>query len=252
MIKHILFFLILAVNIFNGISQSKKIVLPDYYGEKITYSLKVGVFQVGEVLLTFTGDTLGCDAYLYCSAKSTGLVKILKDVQYTFDAYVDTSMGSAYRSTRIIREGEFTDYDEVIYDRESRADSMIVVTEDMDTLIVAKDISDILVAFFLFRRNYIKSSLKVNSVTHFNTYFVDKEWELNIKYAGKEKVETALGTANCFKFLPETEVGRYFDSTDDMSMWVTANKWLIPVKFEANLKVGTLRADIVSYKKPKK
>jgi hypothetical protein len=49
--------------------------------------------------------------------------------------------------------------------------------------------------------------------------------------------------------MPETMVGRYFKTTEDMSMWVTANRHLVPVKFEVRLKIATLVAEIDTYKK---
>lgn len=233
------------------LSQVKNRPLPDYYGEHITYVLKVGFFQIGEVDINFRGDSVGCDAYVSASARSTGLVNFMKDVRYEFDACVDTSLGYTIQSKRVIREDDFTDYDEVHYDRTSRADSAIVVTEDFDTLIVPLDIFDIMFAFYQFRKNYISPSMVEGEQVSLHTFFVDDEWDLDIKYVGKEKLETNLGTTTCYKFLPRTEVGKFFDTEEDMSIWFTANKHRIPVLIEVDLKFATLSAEITSYTKVK-
>lgn len=245
--KFILIHLCLATTL--GYSQQKEMQLPDYYGEHINYDLNVGFFTIGEVDLDFRGDSIGCDAYVSCFARSTGLVSFVKDVRYDFDACVDTSLGYTTQSKRIVTEGDFYDYDEVFYDRITRQDSAIAVTEDFDTLIIPNDVYDILMAFFQFRKNFIAPNMEVGSIVSLKTFFVDKEWDLNIKYGGKEEVRTDLGTAMCYKFHPQTEVGKYFSTTDDMTMWVTANRHRIPVRFRVELNVATLVIDIQSYTK---
>jgi hypothetical protein len=250
MLKNIITGFVLFQLALASFCQPQELVVPDYFGEKIEYSLKVGFFQVGKVDIAFSGDSSDCGAYVICNARSTGLVNFVKDVHYRFDACLDTTTGYASQSSRKIKEGNYHDYDEVYYDRSTRSDSTIVITEDKDTLIVPKDVYDILVAFFQFRKNFIHPSLEPGNMIRIKTFFVDEEWDLNIKYAGKETIKTQLGKAKCYKFLPETEVGRYFKTKEDLTLWVTANKNLIPVKIDAKMKVGTFSADIVSYRKP--
>lgn len=229
--------------------QNKSMPIPDYYGEHITYDLKVGFFQIGEVDINFRGDSTACDAYITSKARSTGLVNFIKDVHYEFDACVDTSLGYTLQSKRKIKEGSFYDYDEVYYDRTSRPDSTIVTTEDNDTLLVPPGIYDILFAFFQFRKSYISPTMKEGTVFTLHTFFVDKEWDLIIEYAGKEQIKTDLGTTTCYKFLPKTEVGEYFQTEEDMVIWITANRHRIPVLIEVKMKVATFTAQITSYTK---
>ena len=234
-----------------GLSQSP-LEIPDYYGEKIGYDLKVGIFHVGEVDIAFRGDSSNCGAYLIADARSTGLVSFIKDVHYIFDACVDTTTGYASQSSRYVKEGSSTRLDEIFYDRTSREDSTIVTTSDLDTLVILRDAADIIVAFFQFRKNYINSNSELDSIDTIHTFFVEKEWDLNIKYAGKEKIETKFGSVNCYKFLPETEIGEFFKTTEDMTMWVTDNRHLIPVRIEVKLRVGSFTAVINSYTKADK
>jgi hypothetical protein len=243
----ICYFIVVSFNY--TIGQKVNLDVPDYFGERISYSLKVGFLQVGEVDINFEAATNNCDAYIVCNAYSTGLVSFLKDIHYKFDACLDTSNGHALKSSRTIKEGSYNDYDEVFYDRITRPDSTIVTTESNDTVIIPNHVYDILVAFYQFRKNYIHSGLEEGDMINIETFFVDSEWDLDIKYVGKEKVNTNLGTAKCYKFMPRTEVGKFFKTEEDMVMWVTANKYLIPVKIQVKLKVGTLTADIISYKR---
>ncbi len=224
----------------------------DYYGEKIGYVLKAGFITIGRVDIEFHRDTLNCGGYIVVDARNTGIVNFLKDVHYRFDACYDPIIGHAIQSSRYVKEGSYIDEDEVFYHRDLIPDSLLITTEDNDSIVVQPEIYDIIVAFFHFRSQYINSRLIEGETTHIKTFFVDTEWPLNIKYDGKEKIDTKLGEAKCYKFLPETEVGRYFKTTEDMSMWVTSNKYLIPVRIEANMKIATFTAEIESYQRPEK
>ncbi|QQS51711.1 MAG: DUF3108 domain-containing protein [Bacteroidota bacterium] len=233
-------------------SQTKNLKVPDYTGERMEYNLKAGAFNVGKLDIEFRDDTMNCPAYIICNARSSGMVTIVKDVHYMFDACMDTANGHAIKSSRRIREGNHTDYDLVNYNRIARKDSVLAILKTKDTLVIAKDAYDILVAFFQFRKNYINPELVENSFIHLNTFFVDTTWGLNIRYGGKEVVKTTYGTVTCYKFFPQTMVSRYFKTTNDMTIWVTANKSLIPVKFEARMKIATFTAELEKYVLPKK
>ena len=248
LLKIILF--ILFIFRLHGYAQEQTYSHLDYFGEEIGYSLKAGIFHVGVVDMAFTGDSTDCGAYIILNARSTGVVNFIKDVHYKFDACVDTSTGFTTHSTRIVKEGNFFDLDEVYYDRTSNPDSTIVTTENNDTILVPKDIYDILLAFFQFRKNFISPDMPIGKVVYLETFFVDTEWDLNMKYVGKERIKTKFGSVNCYKFMPRTEIGRYFKTNEDMTIWVTDNQYHIPVRFEAKLKFATLYADIVSYSKP--
>ena len=226
--------------------------VPDYFGEKIVYTLKAGIFQIGVVEIEFLPDANGCGAYILCNARSTGVVNFLKDVHYKFDVCMDSSNGMAIKSSRYIKEGNYTDTDQVFYNRRHLSDSVLAITEDADSTVIGQDVHDILLAFFQFRKNYINASLQIDTTYQLKTFFVDEEWDLNIKYGGKEKIKTKLGEANCHKFLPETEVGRYFKTREDMRFWVTSNKYLIPLLIEVKMKIATFTAEIESYQRPYK
>ncbi len=247
--KLVLFLSLIFPSLFVGAESSREL---DFYGEKIGYVLKAGFITIGRVDIEYHKDTLNCGGYVEVNARSTGIVNFIKDVHYRFDACYDPAIGHAIRSSRYIKEGSYIDVDEVNYFRDVITDSLLVTTEDNDSIVVQSDIYDILIAFFHFRGHYINSKLEEGKTTYIKTFFVDGEWPLNIKYVGKEKIDTDLGEARCYKFLPETEVGRYFKTKEDMTMWVTSNKYLIPVKIEARLKIATLTAEIETYQRPDK
>ena len=50
------------------------------------------------------------------------------------------------------------------------------------------------------------------------------------------------------KFRPYVLAGRVFKEEESLTLWVTADKNKIPLKIQADLAVGSLRADLDAFK----
>jgi hypothetical protein len=225
--------------------------IPCYPGELMSYDLRMGLITLGKAEISFASDSIDCGAFIYVSAKSVGFAKFIKDIEYTFNACMDQNTGLPKTSTRIIREAEYTNNNIVYYYHNLRPDSSIVYSNTIDSLVVPKDIFDILTGFYHFRTNYLNPGTGNFGTVIIKTFFIDAIWDLTIRYAGKETIETKYGKKECLKIMPVTQVGKFFDSTDDMTIWVTNDKQMIPVKIYVDLKVGSLTADLVKYKAPR-
>lgn len=225
--------------------------IPYYPGELMSYDLRMGLITLGEAEISFVSDSINCGSFIYASAKSVGVAKFIKDIEYTFNACMDPNTGLPKTSTRIIREGEYTNNNIVYYYHDLRPDSSIVYGNKIDSLVVPKNIFDILTGFYHFRSNYLKPGAGNFGTVVIKTFFIDAIWDLTIRYAGIETIETKYGKKECLKIMPVTQVGAFFNSTDDMTIWVTNDKQMIPVKIYVDLKVGSLTADLVKYKAPK-
>ena len=64
---------------------------------------------------------------------------------------------------------------------------------------------------------------------------------------GKEKVKTSFGKIKCLKFNPVTEVGRAFKTEDDMTIWYTDEPNFLPVKIRLELRIGSVRVELVDF-----
>ncbi len=225
--------------------------IPYYPGERMSYNLRMGLITLGEAEISFVSDSISCGSFIHASAKSVGIARFIKDIEYTFNACMDPNTGLPKTSTRIIREGEYTNNNIVYYYHNLRPDSSIVYSKKIDSLVVPKDIFDILTGFYHFRSNYLKPGTDNFGTVVIKTFFIDAIWDLTIRYAGKETIETKYGKKECLKIMPVTKVGAFFTSTDDMTIWVTNDKQMIPVKIYVDMKVGSLTADLVKYKAPR-
>jgi hypothetical protein len=103
------------------------------------------------------------------------------------------------------------------------------------------------VSAFYYSRNELFQNIKQGDTVRFVTYFDDTIYPIEVRFRGRENVKTKAGTFKAMKFSPIVEVGRIFDSSDDMTFWVTDDKNAIPLRIEFNLLIGSLKCDLIEY-----
>lgn len=161
---------------------------------------------------------------------------------------MNPATGLPEKITRSLLENDFFEYNEVKFDHQSRKDSTIIYSRLSGKKVVPKNILDILTGFYHFRKNHIEQCARDKKDVVIKTYFTDDIWDLRIRYAGRETVNSFFGEVRCIRFKPVTIVGRFFRHDDDMTIWITDDKYHIPVRIQLDMKVGSIRGDLVGYK----
>ncbi len=225
--------------------------VPDYKGETMQYQLKYGIFTIGYATISFLDVPGECGVHISAEAHSTGLIKLIKEIDYRFEACMDPATGLPRSATRSLRDGNYSVYNELIFDQHSRSDSAIIYSQLSGKHVVQKNIYDILTGFFHFRKNQMQECRAEGDSVVVRTYFTDMLWDLNIRYGGEEPINTKYGRIDCIEYKPETVIGRYFRHNDDMLVWFTRDEISIPVKIKLNLIIGSLKGDLVAYQNPK-
>ena len=220
-----------------------------YSDEEVDYSLRYGFFKIGEAHVEFN-NSLKCNgAFIQAYARSTGLVKFIKDIFYKYECCMDVASGLPFTDSRILIEGDYIDTGTVYYDRLSRKDSTVIYSKKTGTITGPKGIYDLLSAFYYYRSNFLGNNLPLNQRITITTFFIDKVWDLIITYHGKETISTKLGPVECLKVKPVTVIGHFFRTSDAMTIWFTNDGRYIPVKFTLEFKLGTLNGIITEYNK---
>jgi hypothetical protein len=224
--------------------------VPDYSGEIISYNLKYGFFNIGSASISCLTDTTRLTRIIKAEAKSSRWMKIFRDLNYRFECCMDPATGLPNSAIRSLRDGRYNLYNEVIFNRYSRPDSTIVLSQMSGEHIVSKNIYDILTGFFHFRKNFLQASVLTGEEVVINTFFTDELWDLRIRYAGDEIIMTDHGEMACYKFNPVTVIGRFFHNDDDMTVWFTKEEIPIPIKIDLNLRIGSIHGELSEYQRP--
>ena len=127
-----------------GNSQDTYGTAPDYTGEIMVYKMKYGILNIGYATISFLADNPGDSVHIKAEAQSSGLAKMLKDIDYRFECYMDPESGLPGSALRNLKDGKYNLYNELCFDQTSREDSTIIYSQASGRHIVAKNMYDLL------------------------------------------------------------------------------------------------------------
>jgi hypothetical protein len=159
-------------------------------------------------------------------------------VKDLYESYVDTQTMLPIKFLRDVHEGGYKLYHNVTFMQEKK---LAISTKGVYK--VPAGIQDIMSAVFSIR-NIDCSKLTIGEKIPFNVFIDDEIWPIYIKYAGKEKIKTKVGTVNCMKFVPYLIKGNLFKGGEGMKIWITDDANKIPIRIESEVSVGYVRADL--------
>ena len=67
-------------------------------------------------------------------------------------------------------------------------------------------------------------------------------------FLGIEIIKTKFGLVECLKLRPYMESGRVFRDNEGIKLWVTNDENRIPIKVKADLRVGSIVANLVTFR----
>jgi len=252
--KNIFIFILLAYSgLSNLLAQGANPYVTEVYkaGEELKYSLNYGFITGGYIKFTVNDTILQqvTTNEIKLQAVTTGFVDALFKVRDTYISYVNTESNQPVKSIRDIKEGKYRYYNEVTYDyNQVKEDSIVINSKKSGEVHVPSHVQDILSAFYFARKFNFNDSMKSGQILEYTTYFSDEVFPLRIKYMKTEVINTKYGKMECYLFHPVTEVGRVFETEDDMKIWVTRDNNRIPVKVKVNLKVGAFTCELEEFK----
>jgi hypothetical protein len=220
-------------------------------GEKVSYQIKYGPVSGGQATLELKdGFYQGKPVWhAVVSGQTTGLADALYKVRDVYESYIDPETDLPVFSVRNIQEGRYRKYNEVGFDHVSRNDSTLVFSDLTGQHTGPQGLLDIVSCFYWFRKYYLArvDTLVPGQTFQMMTWFADELYPIVLRYKGTETIKTRDGKIRCYRFHPVTEVGRVFETEDDMVMWFTADENFLPVKIRFDIFVGSFHVDMTSY-----
>ncbi len=180
---------------------------------------------------------------------TTGPVKWFFNVKDHYESHFDKVTGQPYKFVRDIDEGGYTKNRIVDFDHEQNKALINDLKEHTkSTVDIEKNIQDLVSAYYYLRNNYDTETIQKGSIVELNIFFDSEIFLFKLKYLGRETIQTKFGKIKCIKFRPYVMAGRVFKEEESLTLWVTADKNKIPIKIKADLRVGSLRADLEALK----
>ena len=247
------FLLLLLIPIFHLRAQELinppvKHSIPFVSGEKFTYQIRYGFIVGGTTTLSLTEEIYKNKKVFHATAigQTTGVANTIYGVKDVYESWFDKETILPFKQLRNIKEGHYTIINEVTYNRRNNTVHSNLTGDHK----VPEKILDICSAFYFIRRVDFTKIAEGDEIL-VNTFFGDEIFPFHLRYLGKETIRTKIGKLNCLKISPIVQVGRMFNSEDDMTIWFSDDEKCLPVQVKMDIRiVGAVFLKLVDYENP--
>lgn len=213
-------------------------------GERLKYIIYYGIIDGGVIdaelnkLVNENGDVF----HGKMLARSIGLTDKLFKIRDEYQGYFNPQTLLPYKAIRDINEGRYKKYHVDLFNHKAGK----VTTLKGEVFDINNETRD-MVSVFFYIRNIDYSEFKKGDIIKITTFFDDEIFPFDISFQGRETIKTRAGTYNCIKLVPFVEPGRIFNKEDDMTIWLSDDGNRVPIRVRFNLKVGSLKCDLVEF-----
>lgn len=163
-------------------------------------------------------------------------------VRDKYESWIDTTTMLPLKFVRNVYEGGYKKHETVTFNHANNT-----ATSLNKTYKVSDCVQDVLSATY-YARNINFDKLKVGDRVNFAMTIDDENYNMYIKYMGKEKVKTRYGQFRSIKFKPLLIKGTIFTGGEKMTVWVSDDENHLPLRIESPISVGSVKVDMMGYR----
>jgi hypothetical protein len=163
-------------------------------------------------------------------------------VRDKYESYIDTATLKPYKFIRNVEEGDYRKYENVTFNHSANT----ALTTD-GVYKVPPCVQDVVSAMY-YARNIDFNKYKAGDKIPFSMFLDGEIFNMYIRYQGKETIKTRYGKFRAIKFKPLLVKGTMFEGGEKMTVYVSDDDNKIPLRVESPLVVGSVKADMMSYK----
>jgi len=215
-------------------------------GEVLSFRMHYGIVDAGIATLSVTDEAKELGGrktfHVVGLGASKGTFDWFFKVRDRYETYIDEKALVPWLFVRRINEGGYKCSQDYVFNHFSEK----VSVGDGKVFPIEPNMQDMLSAFYQ-ARNLDLSGAKPGDVFSLKCFVDNEIWPLQIKFIGRETVETDAGTFKCLKFRPIVQKGRVFKKEEDLNVWISDDKNHIPVKGQADVLVGSIKMELTDF-----
>ncbi|MFL5764553.1 MAG: DUF3108 domain-containing protein [Bacteroidia bacterium] len=216
-------------------------------GEMLTFRMHYGFVDAGVATLGITDETKEIAGrktmHVIGIGESRGAFDFFYKVRDRYETYIDEKAMVPWIFLRHVNEGGYRIDQSYVFNH--YADKVNVGGNE--TYDIEPNMQDMLSAFYA-ARNLDLGGVKPGEMFSLDCFMDKEKWPLKVKFIGRETITTDLGTFKCLKYRPVVQKGRVFKHEEDVNIWITDDKNHIPVLGQADVLVGSIKAELMQYK----
>lgn len=181
--------------------------------------------------------------------ETVGLSKLFFKVKDDYQSYIDKKSNLPLHFVRDIYEGGYTKDVRVDFNHLINKATVKDRKRDETKIFSIEEKTQDMISAFYYLRNYIDvNTIKEGDVVEMNMFFDDENFKFQMKFLGKEQLNTKYGKTSTLVFRPYVQSGRVFREQESLTVWISDDENKIPLLIKAELAVGSLKATLVEYK----
>ena len=213
-------------------------------GEKFVYSVEYGIVSAGEATLEIRNiaeiDGRPC-YHIVSDARTNDVFSVFFKVRDRYESFMDTVDLVSLRYEKHIREGKFKRDTEVDFDQKRHR--AIYADREMP---IAPRTQDILSAMYYVRTLPLEVGQSIALANHTD----GKNYPLLVKVHRRERVTVDAGTFDCLVVEPMLRGPGLFEQKGRLTVWVTDDRYKMPVLMKSEVVIGAVAAVLKSYESP--
>lgn len=220
-------------------------------GEQFVFRINYGFLSAGYATLEVKDATINNKNVFHVIGKgyTTGMSRLFFKVNDTYESYIDKETGNPYQFVRKIDEGGYIKNQEGFFNQtENRVFVKDYKHNTEKTFSITKNAQDILSSFYYLRNFPNIDKMKLGEFVAIDMFLDDKITKFRLKYIGREDIRTKFGIISTMVFRPLVQTGRIFKEEESLTIWISDDDNKLPVRIKASLLVGSIKADLDSYK----
>ena len=220
-------------------------------GEWFKFRVHYGFVTAGYATLDVKAKTLkGKDVYhVRGFGETVGVSRWFFKVEDDYQSYIDREKDIPYKFIRKIDEGGYTKDIEVDFNHYVRK-ATVNDKKHNETSVFSfpEETQDMISAFYYLRNNLDTKNIREGDIMEMNMFFDKENFKFQLKFIGREVLNTKFGRINTLIFRPYVQSGRVFKEKESLTVWVSDDDNKIPLLVQASLAVGSLKATLTEYK----
>lgn len=226
---------------------------PEAYGvgEWLKFRIHYGLVNAGYATLELKDATRNNRKCFYAVGHgyTSGMSRFFFKVEDHYQSVFDQETTKPFQYLRKIDEGGYTKNQEGFFNQEKNT----VLVKDYKNkteknIPVTENVQDIVSSFYYLRNHPNVDKLKAGESIMIDMFFDDEIYKFKLKFIGRETISTKFGKAKALVFRPLVQSGRVFKEQESLTVWVSDDENKIPLRIKASLAVGSLKADLESFK----
>lgn len=179
---------------------------------------------------------------------SSGAVRAFFKVDDHYETYFDKAQITPSKFIRKVQEGGHEKNRILTFNHKTK----VVTVNDLRGKRVTykrfdKPVQDMLSAYY-YLRTKSNDEYKTGEFQSIDVFMDGEVYPFKLKVEGRERIKTKFGFIDAIKLRPFVQSGRVFKAEESVTMWVSDDLNLIPIKIKADLAVGSLDMDLHEYK----